>query len=361
MQSAVNASCPEVWSGVPCGAHGTCEPATGTCICNIPGWQATAEFSTLGWNRLVCDYHVWLPRGIAMMGVMVNLASLLVQSYVTSDRAQLNQNRQTFVGFACGLALSLQRLVVPLSTPLMGTDPVHTALLASYTSCLIGTVLTFLCRFAVAIRKSSVSAISSQKGAGATSTRLKSLQVNERLPGLLIATERVTHVGMQVFTVCSIYFGSDERVWAAGYYSVFATIFASCSFTAIVDIYTTAHTIRDLEAFLRLEQELRHEVDDSDKLRRSRRIRRNIGKLRFLQRVVGSFFALVAFSALCAIFFIQVMYAAKYLFPFCLHLAVLVISVTTLLLYFGGLRHSRRSRKVQNSQNSAVSRGSVSR
>jgi hypothetical protein len=352
MQSAINVSCPEVWSGKPCGAYGTCEPATGACICNISGWGATAEYATLGWNRLVCDYNFSFANGIAMFGAMANLAALLVQSYVTSNRAEFRQNRMTFLGFACGLALSLQRLAVPLSTPLMGTDPVHTALLATYTSCLIGTVLTFLRRFAVAINESSMSAM--RKDAGAA----KSLQVSERMPRLLKATERATHVGMLTSTLCSLFFGEDERVWAAGYYCMFATIFASCSFTAFVDIYTTTHTIRFLEEFLRLDQEIRHEKDDSDKLRRSRRIRRNVGKLRFMKTVVGAFFVFVGLCALCCVAFVQVMYSAKYLYPFFLHLATLLISATTLLLYFGGLRHSRRSKKVQ-SQSTTFSRSSV--
>jgi hypothetical protein len=353
--SAINVSCPEVWPGLGCGSHGTCEPITGMCVCNHSEWAGTAEFSVLGWDRLVCDYNIPFARGLAVMGVLVNFAALLVQFYVTSDRSEFNRSRQTFFGFACGMAMSLQRLVVPFPNPLMGTDPVHTALVASYSSCLIGTVLSFLGRFALVIHKSSMSALSPP---AAEPTRLASTSPEFKwsLPGLLIATQQVTHACLQLCMVCSVFYGVDERVWAAGYYWYFFSAGASCAFTSFVDVYMTGCMIRDLEQFLRVEEELHHKTEDAEvTLKRRRRIARNISKLRFLRKYVGAVFAFAALCACSSCFSMQVMYAAKYFVPGVLHLCVLMISATTLLLYFGGLRQARRSKRVAASNSRAVS------
>jgi hypothetical protein len=329
---------------------------TGVCVCSMSGWGSTAEFSVLGWDRLVCDYNIPFARGIAVMGVLVNLAALLVQCYVTSDRSEFTHSRQTFVGFACGLALSVQRLAVPFPSPLMGTDILHTALMASYTSCLIGTVLTFLRRFAIAIHQSSMSALAPPKDAAATPTRLASAspQLSLSLPRQLIATQQATHVCVHASTACSLFYGENERVWAAGYYCLLATISASCAYTSFIDVYMTGRMIRDLEQFLRVEEELHHEADEAVTLRRRRRIARNIGKLRFLREFVGAFFAFVALCACCCVLSLQVLYAAKYLLPGFLHVGVLTISATTLLLFFGGQRQARRSRRVGSSRDSVT-------
>jgi hypothetical protein len=367
--SPINVSCPEVWPGLECGSHGMCETITGVCVCNISGWAGTAEFSVLGWDRLVCDYNIPFARGLAVMGVLVNLAALLVLCYVTSDRSEFNHSRQTFFGCACGMALSLQRLAVPFPNPLMGTNPVHTALMATYASCLIGTMLTFLRRFAVAIHASSMSALAPPKaelpllasaspqfklslpGLLIVTQHVTRAQFKRSLPGMLIVTQQVTHVLAHSSTVCSLFYGVDERVWAAGYYCLCATAVASCSFTAFVDIYMTGRMIRDLEQFLRVEEELHHEADEAVTLRRRNRIARNIKKLRFLRNYVGAalvFFALCACSCFLSL---QVLYAMKYLCPGLLHVFTLVVSATTLLLYFGGRRQARRSNKVLSSRN----------
>lgn len=330
---------------------------TGVCVCNISGWGGTAEFSVLGWDHLVCDYNIPLAHGIAVMGVLVNILALLVQSYVTSDRREFTRTMQAFFGFACGLALSVQRLAVPFPRPLMGTDPLHTAFMASYTSCLIGTVLTFLHRFAAAIHKSSMSALARRGSASAQNSSLS--RPNLSLPRQLMATQQFTHVGVHASTVCSFFYGINERVWTAGYYCYLLTCMFAASIILFINVYTTGHMIRDLEQFLRVEEELHHEANEAVILTRRRRIVRNIAKLRFLQKFAGGFFALVALSSCCAVISVPLLYAMKYAALCMLHGAVLGISTTTLMYYCGGLRHVRRKRKIASRTSSIAPTASI--